>query len=230
MGVLKSLVLIFLLGCTPSGGTAIVDNAERTVEYVSRSTASVIEQSRESSVEILSYDSEGGQIGGSGAYVRYKNNYFILTAAHVVAESSMAMVSHGDEKIIAKVLYFNHETDLAILGIEGMFTRKPLMWRTADPAIGDEVVYTGYPNGYPSLTIKGNVSGHVGPNMILHSYAWSGASGSAVLDRKGRIVGVLSAVDIGYAFGAIPQIVEDVVIVVPIHRLKIEDLLLSLSN
>ena len=66
--------------------------------------------------------------------------------------------------------------------------------------------------------------------MILHSYAWSGASGSAVLDRKGRIVGVLSAVDIGYAFGAIPQIVEDVVIVVPIHRLKIEDLLLSLSN
>mgnify|MGYP003653154368 CR=1 FL=1 len=214
MGVLKSLILISLLGCTPSGGAAIVDNAERTVEYVSRSTASVIEQSRESSVEILSYDSEGGQIGGSGAYVRYKNNYFILTAAHVVAESSMAMVSHGDEKIIAKVLYFNHETDLAILGIEGMFTREPLMWRTADPAIGDEVVYTGYPNGYPSL----------------HSYAWSGASGSAVLDRKGRIVGVLSAVDIGYAFGAIPQIVEDVVIVVPIHRLKIEDLLLSLSN
>ena len=230
MGILKSLVLIFLVGCTPSGGAAIVDNAERTVEYASRRTAPAIEQSREASVEILSYDSEGNKIGGAGAYVRYKNKYFILTAAHVVAESNMAMVSHGDEKIIAKVLYCNRETDLAILGIEGMFTRKPLIWRTADPAIGDEVVYTGYPNGYPSLTIKGSVGGYVGPNIVLHSYAWSGASGSAVLDRKGRIIGVLSAVDIGYAFGAIPQIVEDVVIVVPIHRLKIEDLLLSLSN
>ncbi len=229
MGALKSLILISLLGCTPSGGTVIASNTERTVEYVSRSTRSVIEQSRQSSVEILSYDSRGRQVGGSGAYVKYKKDHFILTAAHVVAESDMAMVSHGNEKIIARVLYYDLETDLAILGIEGMFTRTPLVWRTAKPAIGDEVVYTGYPNGYPSLTIKGDVSGHADLNVIVHSYAWSGASGSVVLDSKGRIVGVLSAVDIGYAFGAMPQIVEDVVIVVPIHRLKIEDLLISLS-
>ncbi len=230
MGALKHLILVSLLGCTLSGDSVIDDSTVRTVEYVSRSTTSVIEQSRESSVEILSYDSEGRQVSGSGAYIRYKNTYFILTAAHVVADSSMAVVFYGDEKIIAKVLYFSHETDLAILGIKGMFTRVPLKWRTADPAIGDEVVYTGYPNGYPSLTIKGSVSGHVGSKVILHSYAWNGASGSAVLDRKGRIIGVLSAVDVGHAFGAIPQIIEDVVIVTSVHRLKIEDLLSSLST
>jgi len=231
MGGLKSLFVVFtmLIGCTPSDGMVMADNAEKTVEYVARSATPVIQQSRDAAVEILSYDASGNQIGGSGAYVKYKKHHFVLTAAHVVADSTVAMVSHNSEKIIAEVVYCNHDTDIAVLKIEGMFTRTPLLWRTSIPSIGDEIVYTGYPNGHKGLTISGDISGHVGTDMIMHSYAWSGASGSVVLDRRGRIVGILSAVDIGYAFGAIPQIVEDVVIVVPIHKLKIEDLVVSLS-
>ena len=50
-----------------------------------------------------------------------------------------------------------------------------------------------------------------------------------VLDSKGKIVGVVSAVDIGYAFHGMPQIVEDIVVVAPIRSLDEEELLDSLS-
>jgi S1-C subfamily serine protease len=232
MGGLKGLILIFamLASCTPSNGVVIADKAEQTIEHVSRSTTSVIQQSRDAAVEILSHDVYGNPIGGTGAYVKYKKHHFVLTAAHVVSNSDLAMVSYGKEKIIAEVVYCDEEADIAVLKIEGMFTRKPLMWRTAAPRVGAEVVYTGYPNGHKDLTIEGRVGGYTGTDLIIHSYAWSGSSGSVVLDHRGRIVGVLSAVDIGRAFGAIPQIVEDIVIVIPVQKLKIEDLVLSLSN
>ena len=80
------------------------------------------------------------------------------------------------------------------------------------------------------MTVKGYVSGFSGSDIVLHSYAWSGASGSVVLDDRGRIVGVLTAVSIGYGFGYAPQIIEDLVIITPIQSLKEEDLILSLSN
>jgi S1-C subfamily serine protease len=229
---LKGLILIFtmLAGCTPSDSVVIVDKVEQTVERVSRSATSTIRQSREAAVEILSHDAYGNPIGGTGAYVKYKKHHFVLTAAHVVANSGLAMVSHGSEKIIAEVVYLDEVSDIAVLKIEGMFTRKPLLWRTVEPSIGTEVVYTGYPNRHKDLTIEGRVSGYSGTDILIHSYAWSGSSGSVVLDQKGRIVGVLSAVDIGYAFGRFPQIVEDIVIVIPIRKLKVEDLVLSLSN
>lgn len=231
MGGLKVLLLFFVLlaGCTPTSGGSIADGTERALQHVSRSVASATKQSRGAAVEILSHDASGNPIGGSGAYVQYKRHHFVLTAAHVVADSNLAMVSYGKEKIIAEVVYCDEEADLAVLKLEGMFTRTPLVWRTAEPSVGTEVVYTGYPNGFKDLTLEGVVSGHTGTDLVIHSYAWSGSSGSVVLDRRGRIVGVLSAVDVGRAFGIMPQIIEDMVIVIPISKLKIEDLVLSLS-
>jgi len=169
-------------------------------------------------------------VGGSGAYVTHQGRHFILTAAHVVVGTPVAMVVSGEEVIMAKVVYLDEVTDIAVLRIEGMFSRQPLSWATSKPGIGEEVVYTGFPNGYQNVTIMGHVSGQSGGNMLLHSYAWSGASGSVILDQRGRIVGILSAVDVGTAFGPIPQVVEDVVIAVPISKLKIDRLIHLLDN
>ncbi len=231
MGGLKSLLVVFLVlvGCTPNSGSEVIRGAEHTLEYVSIGSNTGIHQSRDAAVEILSHDNEGNPIKGTGAYVKYKKHHFILTAAHVVSATNIAMISHENEKIIAEVVYLDNLSDIAVLKIEGMFTRKPLAWRPAKPVVGDEVLYTGFPNGYKNLTIEGKVSGYTGSDLIVHSYAWSGSSGSIVLDKRGRIVGILSAVDIGRAFGMFPQIVEDIVIVIPIHKLKIEDLVSSMS-
>jgi S1-C subfamily serine protease len=141
-------------------------------------------------------------------------------------DSSVAMVSYGKEKIIAEVFYCDEVSDIALLSLEGMFTRvTALAWREASPEIGGRVLYTrGFPNMYDNLTIEGYISGTHSGRLILHSYAWGGASGSVVLDRRGSIIGVVSAIDIGHGVSGHAQLVEDLVVVVPISELKIKDL------
>ena len=92
------------------------------------------------------------------------------------------------------------------------------------PVIGGEVLYTGFPNMYDSLTIEGYISGTHSGRLVMHSYAWGGASGSVVLNQHGAIIGIVSAIDIGHGVAGIPQLVEDLVIVVPVSELKIKDL------
>ena len=45
-----------------------------------------------------------------------------------------------------------------------------------------------------------------------------------MLNQHGAIVGVVSAIDIGHGVAGHPQLVEDLVIVIPISELKIKDL------
>jgi hypothetical protein len=55
-------------------------------------------------------------------------------------------------------------------------------------------IYTGYPNATGPLTIDGKIMGFVDMALyIVNTYAWSGASGSAVFDEKGNIIGIISA-------------------------------------
>ena len=77
-----------------------------------------------------------------------------------------------------------------------------------EPHVGDALAYTGFPNGTDLLTITGRVSGYRGRWVIVQSYIWMGASGSGVFDSRGRLIGVVSMVEIGnFKF---PQVIEDV--------------------
>ena len=229
---LKSIFLILLLflGCTPTQGGAIGEAAEQTFEYVSRNISSASESSRGSTVKIYAYTRNGTQVSGSGAYVKYKNHHFVLTAAHVVADGTTALVVSGDEKIISDVVYIDALADIAVLRVEGFFTRKPLHWSKSKARVGTRTLYTGFPNRFDHLTIHGIVSGFKDGYIVLHSYAWSGSSGSVVLDERGRIVGIVSAIDVGIVPGLFPQLIEDIVLVSPIHSLKEEDLIRCLSS
>jgi hypothetical protein len=72
------------------------------------------------------------------------------------------------------------------------------------------------------MTIYGTVAGiEQNNNIIMHSYAWMGASGSGVFDERGRLVGILRAVDVSRGPWG-PSIVEDIVWVAPLNELNIE--------
>ena len=232
MGGLKRLFLVLLLslGCSPDNGEYLKTKTEETFEYVSRATSRVVDLSREASVKVAVHSLNGDKTEGSGAYLKYKGHHLVLTAAHVVEGNHTALIIAGKERVIADVVYYDEYNDIAILRLEGLFTRKPLTWRLSDVTIGEKVVYTGFPNGYDALSIQGVTSGFSGSKIVLHSYAWYGSSGSAVLDEKGRIVGGVSAIDIGYAFFELPQIVEDIVIVAPIRSVREDVLLDALSS
>ena len=228
MGVLfRIFVLLALVGCDSAAPCLKSDNLTDNVkQHVSVFSSDVRMKSRGAAVEIISYNSDGSQISGSGAYIVYKRQHYILTAAHVVSESPVAMIKNDSETILGNVVFVDEATDVALVSIEGMFTRTPIVWSVSkNRKIGGEVYYSGYPNTYTLLTIEGKIAGYDRDMTIIHSYVWRGASGSVVLDKGGRIVGVISAVDVGTDIVGMPTIIEDVGLVVPIH--KIEEFLKS---
>ena len=231
MEVYRLIIFFFILltGCGPGTDSVTLNRAEETLHYISSIGSSSLRRSREASVKIVSFDSQGNKVTGSGAYVRLRGKHFIITAAHVVEGSKKALIVHGDEEVIAKVVYTSSASDISILKLQGLFTRKPLIWSTSKPPVGEATVYTGFPNNHDSLSIRGTVSGVTDEYIILHSYAWSGASGSVVLSSRGRMIGVVSALDVGVGIVGMPQIVEDIVLVAPISLVPVQDILESLE-
>ena len=219
MGVLARLVLVSMFfGCTPADCDVDRLPALNNIEHVSLFNSSLENRSRDAAVKVMSFDTRGNKISGSGAYVVYKGEHYILTAAHVVEGSSTAMITGGKEKIIGDVVFMDSYSDVALVSIAGMMTREPIRWRVAHQHnIGDEIIYSGYPNSMGLLTIKGYVAGHDGSMTVVHSYIWKGASGSLVLNRHGKIVGVVSAVSVGTDLTNFPTIIEDVGLVVPVY-------------
>jgi S1-C subfamily serine protease len=200
----KMLALIGLalsLSCqsTYDKSEVSIASAEEVVYYLQVPEA----RSRESVVSIDVLTSTSAIGSGSGAYVRYKGRDFVFTAAHVVENAVITLVTSRGHVEEAKILLIDRSRDFAVLQVPKLDMVKPI--RLSAPSlrnlsIGDELVYTGFPNRFGPLTIRGNVSAFYGPEVIImQSYAWSGASGSLVLDRQGDVVGVLTAIELLHA-------------------------------
>lgn len=155
--------------------------------------------SRASSFKVVTLNEEG--IGhGSGAYVKHKNKYYILTAYHVIEGARSIMVLDESGAYNAFPLLTNEEKDLAILVLPQDIPKQALQLRTiqqVNSEIFDKVVYTGFPNLTGPLTLQGIISGRTEDgSLILQSYAWMGASGSVILNKRGQIVGVLNGIEL----------------------------------
>ena len=157
---------------------------------------------------------------GTGTVVKYKKRTFVITAKHVVpAGEESITISKGSIFSHVRVLHRDQVKDLAVLEVDSNIEIEPydLNFPKGDIDIGDDVGYCGHPNRADLACFTGKVSGFSNGYINIHSYAFSGASGSLVIDRKGRAVGVLSAIEVGGFFG-MPVPLESVVWVVPIDE------------
>ena len=184
--------------------------------YKIRRTA---DRTRDASVQV--HNTERG-VRGSGSYFEYDGHHIIITAAHVVEGGGGVMMisSPSGEDAKALLLYYDDRTpnDTAILVLmDPLETRIPmeldLYSKDVSNLIGEQTVYTGDPGHQRNMTIYGTVSSiNADGSIILQSYAWGGASGSLVFDYKGRVVGILKAVDVNRSgVSPYPQINENVV-------------------
>jgi len=212
----------------PNAQGVISHNAETQTtadiysDYAPVGLTSVARNSRASAVYISVVKNNGNQGMGSGTYGIYKGYPVIITAAHVVSDCSTIIVSsYNGEMEAGRVAYLDEEADLAVLYVEPMRSMPQQRFKFIGPKrdlIGKDVVYSGNPNRVGLLTIYGNVAGYSYNRIILHSYAWMGASGSGVYDKHGNLVGVVSAISIGRWI--MPQLIEDVVYVAPIYYMN----------
>tara|TARA_R100000008_G_C3575117_1_gene164715 strand:+ start:180 stop:707 length:528 start_codon:yes stop_codon:yes gene_type:complete len=151
----------------------------------------------------------------------------VVTAAHVVRDMPfMIIVAQDGEQSMAITAYVQSEgsQDMAVLLLPS-----PLESRTAiefealqdhSSLIGQSLVYTGFPGHHDLLTIFGLAAGIEHGNIIMQSYAWPGASGSAIFDDRGRVVGILRAIDVNQGFIG-PQLTEDIVWLHPVNDLEL---------
>ena len=239
------LIIILLMGCRtpdteiecitptppPSPNSTPLESTETASQEAasggSRRLRKVATATRHAAVKIHNHARE---VRGTGTYFEFGDHALVITAAHVVNGTDIVEVTTpSGESASALIVLFDNRipNDLAVLVLkEPLMTRIPMGLTLRDltsSLIGEQLVYTGHPGGHSQMTIFGNVSGFENGSIILHSYTWLGASGSSVFDDKGRLVGILKAVDINRnPHSPYPQITEDIVWLAPATGIDLE--------
>jgi serine protease Do len=140
---------------------------------------------------------EGATGGGTGFVI--SDHGHILTCNHVVPEAEVTVVSAGGDRWTVPILARQPATDLALLQIAN-FAAPPL--RLADPSLiteGQTVVALGHPYGLNFTVSRGVVSSR---NRVRNGCSYvqtdvslnPGNSGGPVMNERGEVVGVATAV------------------------------------
>jgi hypothetical protein len=140
----------------------------------------------------------------------------VLTNQHVIADCKEIRVPA--ESKVAKHIVSDQSNDLALIRLHGQYKHVARMADADETRQGDEIVVFGFPlDGY--LSSSGNItfgliSAQAGPGnnssiMQITAPIQLGNSGGPVLDRKGRVVGVVTgkadAIRVAKMTGDIPQ-------------------------
>lgn len=156
-----------------------------------------------SSVRIVAVSDDRTELGhASGNYFKIGRLKFILTAAHAVGDGEDLMyVEDGAIMVPIQTVYHDKENDLAIVVPSlDLTTIKPVDYRNNNKLDirGETVVHAGYPANFGLSVFNGTISICSKSSFMMQSFALPGSSGSVVFDNKGKVLGVLSALKMGY--------------------------------
>lgn len=170
----------------------------------------------------------GDAVTGSGVII--SDDGYIVTDFHVVDQAAVIRVMlHDERRFRATLVGFDRATDLAVLRIDA--GGLPFLHFAASGSVelGDVVLAVGRPFGLPETVSMGIVSakGRVGSwfadgnpaGVFLQTDAVvdPGSSGGALVDLRGRLAGITSAIATplgeyaGYSFAVPANIVQKAV-------------------
>ena len=168
---------VFLLAMTPSCTRNDLTPQEAAIQELQQSQeCCYLEYGVKESVEgyahkisrnaavMVHVQQSAGRYRGTGTYFKYKGHHIVITAAHIWVEnppkmlSDAALIASPEEKVIGQVVYFDPYTDIAILKIPALESRKPAkLVRDPQYSVGETVVYSGFPGQNSLLTFEGEL-------------------------------------------------------------------------
>lgn len=155
-----------------------------------------------SSLRIVSMNSEYERSGhGSGNYFKIGSNKFVLTAAHLVEADSTLWAEDTEKYVLLFPIYVDYENDIAILVPSlDLSGPKAINYKInkRDNLTGLSVVYAGYPADSDLSLFNGMVSSCSQTSCSMQAFALPGSSGSVIFDNGGRVLGLVSAVKMGF--------------------------------
>lgn len=165
---------------------------------------------------------EGRPSEGTGSGVIYREDGYIITNNHVVANASRVEVTlKNNKRYSAEVIGTDEKSDLAVLKIEGNNLPTLNLANSDEAEIGDWVLAIGNPLDLSSTVTAGIISAKgrninlLGGGKAIESFIQTdaavnpGNSGGALIDARGRLLGINTAIATrtglyaGYSF-AIP--------------------------
>jgi putative serine protease PepD len=183
---------------------------ERPPESVAGIAAKVLQ----STVSITVENRDG--TGGSGSGVVLRSDGYVVTNNHVVEDGAkgadITVTVNGQEgtEHPAKVVGLDPETDLAVIKVDGLVLKPATLGTSKDLVVGDPVIAIGSPLGLNGTVTTGIISalnrtvdvpGENGRkttpllNAIQTDAAINpGNSGGALVDSRGTVVGINSAI------------------------------------
>ena len=168
---------------------------------------------------------------GSGTLFEIEGYYLVFTAAHIVDNAPVVtVIGRNGEMVFGTPVLAATQVDMAVVLVPRMNSRTPMKYKPArqqdiNEYVGEDVTYTGFPSHHDLITIDGVIASEEDGNLVMHSYAWPGASGAGVFDFSGNFIGVVRAVDLGvWAYQLPPQLVEDMVWIAPSWGISKKDI------
>jgi putative serine protease PepD len=154
-----------------------------------------------------------GAVEGSGSGIVISNDGLILTNNHVAGRGDLSVTFQNGRTVRAKLIEADRATDLAVIQAAGVNDAVPISFgRSADLAVGQEVVAIGSPLGLSGTVTSGIISalhrplnpqeagsagngdGSVIDGIQTDAAINPGNSGGALVDMSGNLIGITSAI------------------------------------
>lgn len=153
-----------------------------------------LEYLKDSVVMVEVYDKYGNELATGSGFCAYRPDY-IVTNYHVIEGAyEIKLVTDWDEEFNAKTVeIFNEAADIAILSIDGQL--EPIKIGNSDTCkIGQKVYAIGSPVGEKNTVSQGTISNLDDVENIRTTVPIShGSSGGALLDNRGKLIGITYA-------------------------------------
>ena len=140
---------------------------------------------------------------GSGSGIIYSEDGYIITNYHVIENATSVMITLSDgTEYDARIIGSDASSDLAVLKVEAENLPEAELGDSSALQIGELVVAIGNPLGYGNTVTDGIVSGlnrqltdYIDSATLIQTNATinSGNSGGALVNSKGKVVGINSA-------------------------------------
>jgi S1-C subfamily serine protease len=150
--------------------------------------------------------------GSRGSGVIFRSDGEVLTNAHVVdGATAVTVVLSTGQELPGRVIGVDPDSDTAVVKIEGGPFQVAELASTADLKVGEQAIAMGSPVGFaggPSVTVgvvsalhrsvrPGNGAGVLMDMVQTDAPIAPGSSGGALIDGRGRVVGITTAVAAG---------------------------------
>ncbi len=203
-------------------------SAKSTNSVVFIKTISGTEYGRGTWLDWFFEGGRGGQRVGSGSGVIFSNDGYIITNNHVIDDAEIIEVIHGKLTYSAEVIGRDPSTDLAVLKVNSANLPSIALGNSRDLAVGEWVLAVGNPFNLTSTVTAGIVSAKgrdiniLKGRFPLESFIQTdaainpGNSGGALVNAKGELVGINTAIlsrtgsYAGYGFAVPVDIVKKV--------------------